>query len=133
MRENIHSRLNEHINNYLRLSTDSIAKEARQLLDEVASLDQTGSKIDQSANTLKELLAQANTPISITLQSDNLTDIAIYKVGKLGKFSSYELKLKPGKYTIVGSRTGFRDIRKVVTVLANMDNKTIQVRCEEPI
>ena len=125
--------MKEHIDNYLRLTSDSVANQAKQLLSEVASLNHMGSKINQSATTLKQLLIQANTPISITLQSDNQTDIAIYKVGKLGKFSSHELKLKPGKYTIVGSRTGFRDIRKVVTILANMNEKTIQVRCEEPI
>ncbi len=67
------------------------------------------------------------------MHSDNQTDVAIYKVGKFGKFSSREIELKPGKYTIVGSRSGFRDVRKVITILADMADKTIQVRCEEPI
>ena len=132
-REKILSRLNEHINNKLRLSTDSVASNAKQLLHEASLLENPGSKIEQSALSLKTLLIQASKPISITLQSDNQTDVAIYKVGKFGKFSSREIELKPGKYTIVGSRSGFRDVRKIVTVLADMTDRTIQVRCDEPI
>ena len=132
-RENILSRLHEHINNKLRLSSDSVVSDAKQLLNEASLLEHPGSKIEQAAINLKNLLLQASKPISITLRSDNQTDVAIYKVGKFGKFSSLEIELKPGKYTIVGSRSGFRDVRKIVTVLADMADKTIQVHCNEPI
>ena len=132
-RENILSRLHGHINNKLRLSSDSVVSDAKQLLNEASLLEHPGSKIEQAAINLKNLLLQASKPISITLRSDNQTDVAIYKVGKLGKFSSLEIELKPGKYTIVGSRSGFRDVRKIVTVLADMADKTIQVHCDEPI
>ena len=132
-RENILLRLNEHINNKLRLSSGSVASDAKQLLHEASLIEHPGSKIEQATINLKSLLIQASKPISITLKSDNQTDVAIYKVGKFGKFSSLEIELKPGKYTIVGSRSGFRDVRKIVTVLADMTDKTIQVICDEPI
>ncbi len=132
-REDILSRLNSHIQNKLRLSSDSVANDANQLLNKIESLDNPGSNIEQAALTLKELLLLANKPILITLQSDNQTDVAIYKVGKFGKFASREVELKPGKYTIVGSRSGFRDVRKVITIMAEMTDTTFLVRCEEPI
>ena len=132
-REDILSRLTNHIDNKLRLSSDSVANDAKQLLNKIESLENPGSKIEQGALTLQELLLLANKPISITLQSDNQTDVAIYKVGKFGKFTSREVELKPGKYTIVGSRSGFRDVRKVITIMAEMTDTTVQVRCEEPI
>ena len=125
--------MTNHIENKLRLSSDSVANDAKQLLNKIELLDNPGSKIEQGALTLQELLILANRPVSITLQSDNQTDVAIYKVGKFGKFASREVELKPGKYTIVGSRSGFRDVRKVITIMAEMQDTTVQVSCEEPI
>ena len=127
------ARLDEHLNNKLRLGSGQVANEAKQLLQEVALINSPGSKIDQRALKLNELIQLARQPIPITLQSDNLTDITIFKVGKFGKFEQHKLKLKTGKYTILGSRPGFRDVRKVVTVSAEMSSKTLQIRCEEPI
>ncbi len=132
-RQTILTRLDELNSNFLRLSTKSVADEAQQLLAKVTSLNSPGNKIERAAAELKQQLALAKQPITITLQSDKQTDIAIYKVGKFGKFSSRQVDLKPGKYTIVGSRKGYRDVRKVVTVLAEMSTKTIQVQCDEPI
>ncbi len=119
--------------NFLRLSSKSVSKEAQALLATVDGLDKPGGKIKQAAAKLKQQIALANQPITITLQSDEETDVAIYKIGRFGKFSNKKIELKPGKYTIVGSRNGYRDVRKEVTVLAEMSNKIIQVQCDEPI
>lgn len=132
-REAILVSLNEHINNKLRLGSEKVSSEAEQLLQQVASVNNPGSKITQKAATLKEFILLAKQPVSITLQSDNQTDIAIFKVGKLGKFEQRKVDLKIGKYTIVGSRSGFRDVRKVITVSSDMNIKSFKIRCEEPI
>lgn len=132
-RVNILSKLNDHISNKLRLSSEQVAKEANELLNEISSVQNPGTKIKQDAITLENLLQLAKKPVSITLQSDNLTDIVIFKVGKFGKFNQHKLDLKIGKYTIVGSRPGFRDIRKTFTVSTDMTEKTILVSCDEPI
>jgi len=115
------------------LSTKNVAAEANQLLQQVSTISNPGNNILQAASKLEQLLVVANQAISITLQSDGNTEIAIYKVGQFGKFSNKKIDLKPGKYTIVGSRSGFRDVRKEVTVLAEMSSKTIQIQCDEPI
>ena len=125
--------LDNYLDNEERLYSAQVAKEALELLDEVELMDAPGNKISQRVKKLKEYLVIANQPISITLHSDNQTDVAIFKVGKFGRFENYKLELKPGKYTIVGSRSGYRDVRKVLTVSAEMANKNIIVRCEEPI
>ncbi|QMU61986.1 MAG: hypothetical protein GKR92_09890 [Gammaproteobacteria bacterium] len=132
-RETILARLDEHINNKLRLGSDQIANKAKRLLEEISSINNPGSKIEQSAATLSELIKLADQPVSITLQSDNQTDIVIFKVGKYGKFNQRSIELKTGKYTIVGSRAGFRDVRKVLTVSSDMSSKIISVQCDEPI
>lgn len=132
-REEILTQLGGHIENKMRLGSDKVANQAKRLLQEIAILNNPGSKIETGATTLKELIQLASQPISITLQSDNQTDIAIFRVGKFGKLEQRKVELKTGKYTIVGSRPGFRDVRKVLTVTADMPSKNIQIRCEEKI
>ena len=132
-RKEILIKLDEYINNKLRLGTEQVAREADQFVQKIALVSNLGSRIEQRTVELKKLLRLAKQPISITLQSDNQTDIAIFKVGRFGKFEQRKVELKTGKYTIVGSRTGFRDVRKVITVTAEMSSKTIIVHCDEPI
>ncbi|MGH1538351.1 MAG: tetratricopeptide repeat protein [Gammaproteobacteria bacterium] len=126
-------KLNEYTSDQLRLGSEQVANEAEQLIQDIASLSNPGSKIELAVIELKKLLRLAKQPISLVLQSDNQTDISIFKVGKFGKFKQRDIELKIGKYTIVGSRTGFRDTRKILTVTADMPNKTISIRCDEPI
>jgi len=58
--------------------------------------------------------------------------VVIYQVGRLGRFSVRTLELRPGTYTVVGSREGFRDVRKVFTLQPG-SKVEILVRCEERI
>ena len=71
--------------------------------------------------------------VQISLVSDNATQVAIQRVGSFGTFSRREIALKPGKYTVVGTRDGFRDVRRDVTVAPGQDVQTISVSCVEPI
>jgi hypothetical protein len=54
-------------------------------------------------------------------------------VGRLGSFERKEIDLMPGRYTVVGVRPGYRDVRREVTVLPGRDAPTVMIRCEEPI
>ena len=66
-------------------------------------------------------------------ESDNLTSVVIYKVGPLGAFTSRTVELRPGTYVVVGTRDGYRDVRRNVRVDAAGSGAPISVRCEEPI
>jgi hypothetical protein len=54
-------------------------------------------------------------------------------VGRLGAFDRKELELLPGRYTVVGVRAGYRDVRRELTLLPGREPPTVDVRCEEPI
>jgi tetratricopeptide (TPR) repeat protein len=82
---------------------------------------------------LEAALAAAATPVPVNLVSDNLTNITVYKVGNLGAFSSRTVQLRPGSYVILGSREGFRDVRRTLRVRADGSHGPLDVRCEEPI
>ena len=69
----------------------------------------------------------------MTLRSDGETEITLYQVGRLGRFDTQRIMLRPGRYTVVGSRPGYRDVRREFEVLAGRPPGPIDVRCQEPI
>jgi len=88
--------------------------------------------VRQQVSELDQLLGVAVTPVRVMLESDNLTDVTVFKVGRLGVFSSRTLELRPGAYTAVGSRPGYRDVRRNFRVSPGNDAAVV-VRCEERI
>ena len=59
--------------------------------------------------------------------------MVIYRVARLGKFDNHQLELRPGDYTVVGSRPGYRDVREVIRVRPGTSIPPLSVRCEEAI
>jgi hypothetical protein len=82
---------------------------------------------------VRELLRLAETPIRVALASDNATDVQVYRVGKLGLFEHRDLELMPGRYTVVGTRAGYRDVRKELNLLPGTTPPPLTIRCEERI
>jgi hypothetical protein len=82
---------------------------------------------------LSRLLKRAATPLAVPLISDNVTDVTIYKVGRLGNFMRKEINLRPGTYVAVGSRAGFRDVRLEFRVAPEIEMVPVIVQCEEQI
>ena len=75
----------------------------------------------------------ASTPVNIVINSDGLTNTILYRKGSLGRFDSITIKLRPGNYTIVGNRNGYRDVRINFDVLPEKENMQILVSCTEEI
>ena len=72
-------------------------------------------------------------PSEVILRSDNETSVVIYRVGQFGHFLEKRVSLLPGSYIVMGSRPGFRDVRKALKVQAGISPVIIDIRCEEPI
>jgi tetratricopeptide (TPR) repeat protein len=106
---------------------------ARNVLERAAKFATPGTRLQQQQVRLAQRLREAETPIPVALASDNATEVQIYRVGKLGLFDQRSLELMPGRYTIVGTRQGFRDVRKELNLLPGASPPTLVVRCEEPI
>jgi len=104
---------------------------AQELLDAAAEDGDAGAAFERSVADFRELLAQAAEPIPLVLLSDNATDVVILRVAALGAFERHELALRPGRYTIVGSRDGCRDVRKEIRLEAGME--PVDIRCRERI
>ena len=72
-------------------------------------------------------------PVRLSLVSDNATAIAIPSIGQFGTFAKRDIQLKPGRYTVIGTRDGFRDVRRDITIAPGQDSQTISVSCSDPI
>lgn len=100
------------------------------LLHEAEQLEQKGPYFNARLIELKTLVDLARTPVKVMIESDNLTEIAVYRVGKLGKFNTHELSLRPGTYTVVGSRNGYQDVRLKITVKPGQKSLRVSIICK---
>jgi len=79
-----------------------------------------------------DLTSRAKT-VHLALVSDNETEVEIQEIGSFGTFARRDIDLKPGRYTVIGTRAGYRAVRRDVTVAPGESAQTISVRCQEPI
>ncbi len=131
--EALHEKLEGYITEPDSLSRPSTMQAATGLLLDITRMENIGPRLADRRDELSRLLKRAATPLTITLVSDNQTDVSIYKVGKLGSFDEHELRLRPGTYVAVGVRPGYRDVRLEFRVAPEIDMEPVVVRCEEPI
>ena len=115
------------------LESDRQLENALELKAVIEAMDSTGPQLQKQYNELARLVKAAQTPVKIILESDTFTDIAVYKVGKLGRFASRELNLRPGSYTVVGTRDGYQDVRKKIIVKPEQGPMRVTIQCEVKI
>jgi tetratricopeptide (TPR) repeat protein len=115
------------------LESDSQLKNAVHLLVEAKEINPRGPMLTARIKKLEQLVDLAQTPVKIAIESDKLTRVAVYKVGKLGRFSVHELELRPGTYTVVGTRDGYQDVRQKIVVKPGLQSLRIIVKCRVKI
>ncbi|RZB37616.1 MAG: hypothetical protein SRB2_00718 [Desulfobacteraceae bacterium Eth-SRB2] len=103
------------------------------VIEEAQSLQPRGPKLSQRLDELKALVDAARSPVKVMIESDNLTEVAVYKVGKLGRFTTRELSLRPGSYTVVGSRDGYKDVRQKIIVKPGRKALRVRVICKNKV
>jgi tetratricopeptide (TPR) repeat protein len=115
------------------LLAEAVLADGRRLLDEARAVAEPGPRHRAQIEQLARLVELASTPIPITLASDGLTEVSVYRVGDLGSFTQKEVALRPGDYIAVGRRRGFRDVRESFSVLPGVASGPVQIVCTEPI
>jgi hypothetical protein len=129
--------LNEQLELYLtqpeRLFSQSVRVSAKETLVRAAAIANPGPILSRQLKTLGEWLARADVPVPVALQSDNLTQVTIFRVGELGAFEQRSLELVPGSYTVVGTRPGYRDVRRQINVMPGAAPEPVVIRCEDKI
>lgn len=129
--------LNEQLEIYLtqpeRLFSVPVRAGARQTLQRAKSIPNPGPVLQRQLATLGNWIARADAPVQVALQSDNQTQVTIYRVGELGAFEQRSLQLAPGSYTVVGTRPGYRDVRREIDVVPGTALPPVVIRCEDKI
>jgi tetratricopeptide (TPR) repeat protein len=115
-----------------RLQDDAPLAEAGQILETARLIKDPGPRLAAQIASLDQLLTTAATKVEVILRSDEATEVIVYRVKRLGTFAQKRLKLRPGTYTIVGTRPGFRDVRHKIEVKAGQ-SISLFIRCEEAI
>lgn len=129
----LHAQLDTWIEQPDLLSAPETMQAATNLLLEISRMPSVGPRLEDRKNELARLLKRAATPLTVHFVSDNATEVSIFRVGELGKFSTRELELRPGTYVAVGSRAGFRDVRLEFRVAPEVELEPIVIKCEERI
>ena len=125
--------LDYHLAHAERLSDEKVLADASEVLEDAARIESAGPRLSEQRSKLAGIITQASTPVPVFLESDNETEVVVYRVGPLGRFERYTLQLRPGTYTVVGSRPGYRDVRRSLHVEAGRQPEPLIVRCEEKI
>ena len=113
------------------LSDDNEFARAREVLAQADASASEGPLFRTQLDDLRTIVERGSIPVALVIDSDNETEVMIHKVGTFGPFLRHELKLRPGRYVIVGSRDGYRDVRDEIVLQAG--SEAVDIRCTEPI
>ena len=132
-RQALDGRLEGYLSDPLRLSAEPVLAAARADLAAARAIAPASPRLADQIERLDRQIDLAARPVPVTILSDNATEVTVYRVGRLGSFERQEIRLKPGRYTVVGTRTGYRDVRLEFTIMPGQAAAPVTVRCEEPI
>ena len=105
---------------------------AATLLHTAQAIDAPGPVLRLQMARVSALLPEFEKPVHLSLVSDGLTQVTVMGVGTFGGFTRRDVELKPGRYTLIGSREGYRDVRRDISVSPG-ETQTISVSCYEPL
>src|SRR5437588_761 len=116
-----------------RLASPQARIEAVARLQSAQEEPSPGPTLRAQIARLSALLPEFDQPVHLSLISDSVTRVAIPSVGAFGAFARRDIELKPGHYTVIGTRDGYRDVRRDITVNPGQQAQTVNVSCSEPI
>lgn len=132
-RAELHAQLEVYLTQPERLFSAPVRSAAQVSLQRARAVQSPGPVLGQQVVKLTDWLARAEVPVQVALQSDNATSVTIRRVGEYGAFSQKSLTLAPGSYVVVGTRPGYKDVRREFTVLPGASMEPLVIRCEEKI
>jgi tetratricopeptide (TPR) repeat protein len=132
-RARLADRLEFHARHEERLTTEAVAREAEGVLQEAREVDSPGPRLRLQVGALERALARSRVVVRVVLRSDGVTNVVVQRVGAIGAFEEKSLELRPGSYVVVGTRRGYRDVRRTLVVDPEAPPAPLLVRCEEAI
>ena len=125
--------LQYHLNHPERLSSLAVLEEASALVGRARDMEPAGPEHRRRVVELSERVAEWSKPVTARLVSDGRTRVTLYRVGRLGTFTRRDLELRPGTYTAMGQRPGYRDVRRELVIRPGLPPEPLRVVCDEEI
>ena len=114
-------------------SEDKVFNQAQQILETSRNIERIGPKMAKLLQTLDSLIRIASVPLDVIIESDQLTEVKIFKVAQMGSFKQRSLSLRPGIYTAQGSRKGYKDQIIEFRIEPDSQGQRISIICNEKI
>jgi eukaryotic-like serine/threonine-protein kinase len=115
-----------------RLASPAARTEAETALQSAQAVSSPGPALRLQIARVSALLPELDRTVRLSLVSDGLTQVSIPEVGSFGGFSRRDVELKPGRYTVIGTREGYREVRRDITLTPGQQGQTINVTCYDP-
>jgi serine/threonine protein kinase/tetratricopeptide (TPR) repeat protein len=129
-RAQLSSSLQQILDHPSRLDFPAVRDEAVTLLQE-AREQSSGPMLQSQVERLTRLMPALDRPVQLNMISDNATEVSIPSLGEFGSFGRREIRLKPGTYTVIGTRDGYRPVQLEFTVEPGQQSVTITVTCTQ--
>jgi hypothetical protein len=115
-----------------RLAAPQAREQAGAALKAAEAVSSPGPALRLQIARVAALLPEFEKTVRVSLVSDGLTQVSIPEIGSFGEFSRRDVDLKPGHYTVIGTREGYREVRRDVTVSPGQQAQVVNVTCYDP-
>jgi tetratricopeptide (TPR) repeat protein len=116
-----------------RLTASAVRSTAELAIGRSQKIVRPAPVLDAQLARLSAVLQTMTIEAQVEISSDNSTRVSIARVGDLGAFTSRELTLPPGRYTVIGTRVGYRDVRQEFAITPGLRTVAVSVQCTERI
>ena len=131
VRSDLSDRLDAYLEQPSRLATADGRREAEQWIGVARDLD-AGPVLRSQIDRVRLLLQDYARPVTVSIASDGDTLVTILRIGELGRFAERSVSLPPGEYVVVGTRPGYREVRRPLQVRPGAAAPPIRIACTEP-
>ena len=132
-RSDLDTKIKNILNEPLKLQSEKIWQQATQVLIDAKNVIDRGPILSEQIDRLDSVIRIARTKVTVALYSDSQTNIEIYRMGELGQFREHAVALYPGRYVVVGTRSGYRDIREELILDGSQARVELDIQCVETI
>ena len=115
------------------LQDDDELTAAGSIIREASRLEKKSPTLLRQIDTLSSLVSLARREMPVTIRSNGKTNITVRKHAALGKVISQVVYLIPGRWTLVGERAGYRDVREDLVIIAGKPIPDITIASTEKI
>ena len=127
------NKLQEFLSDPTLLQSDVGLAEASTALRQASRARPTTDQLLSHIDILARLISTARIKIPVTIRSDGQTKVTVRRHAVLGKVTNTVVNLIPGRYTLVGQRLGYRDVREDVVVLAGKPSPILEIASTERV